>query len=125
MLRYYNVDLRSVVTGELAPSLALALVEALPLGSATLAHIKDADNWTAFVGATRDFYAMAGIYDAVNLNTAATGNWGKKKPPKFDPFPIPEVAIKLKKELDAKRPKSVADLFGRFNGTLGGARKKD
>lgn len=32
---------------------------------------------------------LADLYDALNLNTAATGNW-KKEPPKFDPYPRPK-----------------------------------
>lgn len=54
------------------------------------------------IGWDHESYALAGIYDAINLNTLATGNWKKGKEPKLPPFYRP----KLKKA--AKAVKQVA-----------------
>jgi len=42
-----------------------------------------------------DRHLLASIYDAVNANTVATGNYKKK--PKIDPFPRPKPKGKKKK----------------------------
>lgn len=71
------------------------------------------------LGWDTDRYALAAIYDAINLNTRATGNWGKGKAPKFKPFYRPS-SKKSKKKAVSK--KDVADgnalkkLFARFAG---------
>ncbi|MFC3504450.1 hypothetical protein ACFOOK_26260 [Micromonospora krabiensis] len=39
-------------------------------------------------GATR--HLLANLYDAVNLNTRASGNWGKKAPPRLPDYPRPK-----------------------------------
>lgn len=59
-----------------------------------------------FFGWGQDRYIAAGTYDAVNQNTRATGRW-KGRPPKFSAWPRP----KSKK----KQPRTVKDLFARFN----------
>jgi len=51
-------------------------------------------------------HMLADIFDAINQNTRACGNWGKK-PPKIDPRPRPKRAEKKKRT-------SVADIFSRF-----------
>jgi hypothetical protein len=33
---------------------------------------------------------LANLYDALNVNTRATGHWGKKKPPKLPDYPRPK-----------------------------------
>jgi hypothetical protein len=58
-------------------------------------------------GATR--HMLADIFDALNSNTRATGNWGKGKPPTIPPYPRPESAKPEKKV-------TVRDLFSRFGG---------
>lgn len=50
---------------------------------------------------------MAGIYDAVNVNTRATGNF--KTPPKFQPWPMPQAII------EKSQPTTVATLFARMS----------
>lgn len=56
--------------------------------------------------------ALALIYDAMNFNTKATGNW-KKKPPKIDPFPRPWFDKKNHEEQTIK-PKSIDELWSIF-----------
>lgn len=58
-------------------------------------------------GETR--HLLAHIYDALNLNTRATGNWGKQ-PPNFEPWPRPNT----RSAAPAKKKTSVADLYNRF-----------
>jgi hypothetical protein len=57
----------------------------------------------------QDRHLLADIFDAINQNTRASGNWGKKKAPKMDPYPRPKSKAKHKKKV------SVASLFGQFN----------
>ena len=90
------------------PAHMLALVERLPEGSMTVSMRHDKKDWREYLGADMNYYVQAGIYNAVNDNTLATGNWGKKKP-KIKPWPVPQVAKKLR---DSK-PRSVKDLFAR------------
>lgn len=51
---------------------------------------------------------IADIFDALNVNTRATGNF--KTPPKFPAYPRPDV----QEETEAK-PVSVKDLYNRLN----------
>lgn len=37
-----------------------------------------------------DRHMMANLYDALNLNTRASGNWGKKSPPRLPDYPRPK-----------------------------------
>lgn len=54
----------------------------------------------------------ADIYDALNQNTRATGQWGKGKPPAIPEWPRP----KNKSKTEEKKPKvTVADLYKKFN----------
>lgn len=63
-----------------------------------------------FLGWGTERHLFAEMYDALNFNTAATGNW-RKKPPKFKPFPRPS------KKLQGKKKKvSVLDLHRKFTG---------
>ena len=50
---------------------------------------------------------LADLFDAINQNTRACGNWGNKKAPKIEPRPRPKQGKKKKKV-------SVADIFQRF-----------
>lgn len=54
-------------------------------------------------------HLLADIYDAINQNTRATGNW--KKPPKIKPWPRP----RAKADKGDKKPRTVADLFSTFS----------
>lgn len=60
-------------------------------------------------GWSTDRHILADIYDAVNANTRATGNW-KKKAPDIPAWPRPT-------RDDAKKKKrvTVADLYARFS----------
>lgn len=55
---------------------------------------------------------LADLYDALNLNTRATGNWQKGKVPKFPEYPRPK-----KKGDDAPAPKrkvTVKEIYARM-----------
>lgn len=53
----------------------------------------------------------ADIFDALNVNTKATGNWQKGKIPDFPPWPRP----KSTKPAPAEKPRvSLADIYKRF-----------
>ena len=106
--RYYNVDIMDVVEGKISPVLALALYEGLPPGSATWAMQQSEEHWHEYVDAGNAYYALSGIYDAVNVNTRATGNF--KKPPKIEPWPVPEIRVK-KIEKAKKKPRTVKELY--------------
>lgn len=88
-----------------SPVLVLMLVRALPDDSLTAALMRGGHQYLGW-GQTR--HMIADLYDAVNLNTRATGNWGKNKAPKFDPFPRPSSKPKPKV--------TVRDIYRQFGG---------
>jgi hypothetical protein len=51
-------------------------------------------------GQTR--HLIADVYDALNLNTRASGNWGKKKAPEIPAFPRPKPKSKEAKATPAE-----------------------
>lgn len=106
---YYGIDLVDVIQGRgPAPSFVLVLIEGLPSGSMTAAL---AGGGTHLTGWSEERWLLAGIYDALNLNTRATGNWEKGKAPKFEPWPRPTA----KDRTDEGRKKvTVADLYNRL-----------
>lgn len=57
----------------------------------------------------QDRHLLADIYDAINQNTRASGNWGKSKAPKIPEWPRPRSTSQPKKKV------SVAELFGKLN----------
>lgn len=79
----------------------------------TLAQLHGGKNWRDYLDIGPDYYVAAGIYNAVNDNTRATGNWAKGKVPKIDPWPTPNLAAKARAKAEARKPKSVADLYRR------------
>lgn len=87
-MRFFDIDLVDVVEGRgPAPVLVIAAVQALPdysLTAALSAGGRDHYGWGV------DRHLLANLYDAINLNTRACGNWGKGKAPKLDPFPRPK-----------------------------------
>jgi hypothetical protein len=88
-----------------SPALLLALVWALPEDSLTKALMRGGrEHW----GWSITQYQLASIYNAVNVNTQATGNWAKK-PPKFDPFPVPKT-----KKSGPRKKVSAKDMFNAF-----------
>lgn len=111
MLFYYGVDLVDVVNlNGPPPSFVLELIRGLPDDSMTVALRRGG---MEFFGWGTDRYIAADTFDALRVNTYATGNWAKT-PEKPTPYPRPVVKSKVKKKA------SVADLFGRLRGKLGG-----
>lgn len=62
-----------------------------------------------YYGWTQETEISAALYDAINQNTVATGNFKRK--PKVDPFPRPK---KDKDESSKISGKSVSDLHSKF-----------
>lgn len=92
-----------------SPALLMLLVQRLPDTSLTTALFqggREHFGWGA------DRYLQADVFDALNQNTRATGNWGKKGPPKIEPYPRPKVRRKAAD--GAKSSVSVKDIFKRF-----------
>jgi hypothetical protein len=107
------VDLTEVIAGRgPAPALVLALVQRLPDTSLTMAL---ASGGREHFGWGLDRHIAADIFDAINQNTRATGQWGKGKAPKIPLWPRPKVSKKKesKKDRPARRV-SVADLYKQF-----------
>jgi len=61
-----------------------------------------------------DRHLRASEYDAINLNTRATGHWEKGKAPDFGSWPRPKPAERVTEE--PKKATTVADLWAQFNG---------
>jgi hypothetical protein len=96
----------------LAPAFVLLLVQRLPDDSYTHALARGGRE---HFGWGTDRHMFADLYDALNANTRATGNWGKGKAPKIQPWPRPGKDSKGK----AKRPgvpTTVRDLYHRISG---------
>jgi hypothetical protein len=98
-----------------SPALVLALVQRLPDTSLTIAL---ASGGREHFGWGVDRHLKADIFDALNQNTRATGNWGKGKAPKFPAWPRP-TAKKTKqanggKKKQDKRRVSVAEIYKQF-----------
>lgn len=91
-----------------APALVLLLAQRLPDTSLTVALAsggRDHFGWGV------DRHIAADIFDALNQNTRATGNWGKGKVPTFPAWPRPTSSKKPAK----KKPRSVADIYKAFS----------
>ncbi len=69
-----------------SPALVIPLVEALPDTSMTVALMSGGPQ---FRGWSEDRSLFALIYDAIQQNTLATGNWKQGKEPTFKPYPRP------------------------------------
>lgn len=91
-----------------APRLVLSLVQRLPDDCLTVAL---ANGGREHFGWGTDRHMLADLYDAVNLNTRATGNWKKGHEPKFKPWPRPT----HDEPAGAKKPVTVADIYARFS----------
>lgn len=104
-----------VVNGEgPAPMLVLAAVLGLPDDSYTHALMRGG---IEHKGWGQDRHMVADLIDAVNQNTRATGNWGKR-PPKIPSYPRPKQPPKSKlvagQRGRKKQKVSVAMLYGRM-----------
>ena len=64
-----------------------------------------------FFGWGVDRHLRADLFDAINANTRATGNWKKGKAPDLPAWPRPK---RKAAESEQKKPVSVADLFHRM-----------
>lgn len=93
-----------------SPVLVLAYVQRLPDTSLTVALAsggRDRFGWG------QDRYLLADLFDAININTRATGNWQKGKAPKFEPYPRPKSKPKVA-GAKQKKPVTVADIYKQF-----------
>jgi len=115
---YYRIDLRDTIAGHgTAPSfLVYSLIPGLPPGCMTHAQMLGGDDWRERLGKSAEWYALADVYDALNQNTRATGNWKKGKTPDFPPYPRPGLDENGKKKKAAEKPLTLSD----FRGQLGG-----
>lgn len=103
---YYGINLVDVIEGRgPAPRLVLSLVKRLPDTSLSAALASGGREHFGWGG---DRHLLADLFDAINQNTRACGNWGKK-PPKIEPRPRPGRGKK-------KKAVTVADIFQRFQG---------
>lgn len=90
-----------------APTLVWALIKRLPDTSLTVAL---ASGGRDHFGWGTDRHIAADLFDAIQANTRATGNFKKGQTPKLVLWPRP----KLKKKPDGAR--SVKDLFKKMSG---------
>ncbi|MEU8133235.1 hypothetical protein [Streptodolium elevatio] len=90
-----------------SPALVMVLVQRLPDTSLTVAL---AAGGKQFFGWGVDRHMTADLFDALNQNTRATGNWGKKGPPKLPEWPRPKADKKARKT-EKKRRRSVAEIY--------------
>jgi hypothetical protein len=98
-----------VVEGEIPASFVLALIERLPEESMTIAQFKGGrEKWREHFGWSRDRHMLADLFDVIQVNTEATGQW-KKKPPELPRYPRPQQASQKKK------PLTVAQLHAALN----------
>lgn len=91
-----------------SPRQVIVLAKALPDTSLTVAL---ASGGREHYGWGVDRHMVADLFDAINQNTRASGQWGKKGPPDIKPWPRPNPKDKTPEE---KKPVSVAELYNRF-----------
>jgi hypothetical protein len=91
-----------------APSLVLALVQRLPDTSLTVAL---ASGGRSHFGWGVDRHIQVDLFDALNQNTRATGNWARGKVPTLPPWPRPAAPAAAE-----RKPVTVAALYARFAG---------
>lgn len=109
---YYGVDLIDVIEGRGPhPVVVLSYVQRLPdtsLTSALIAGGREYFGWGV------DRAIAADTYDALNVNTRATGNW--KKPPEFPTWPRPSDKKRTTRTEETAKPRtSVANLYKQFS----------
>ena len=120
---YFGFNLKDALRDGEDPSLIVSLVQRLPVSSMFVAMQQDSEYWRFYVDRTPEYYVGAGIYDAVNQNTLARGNF--KKRAKLDPWPLPGRAIDAFKKEQEKRDTSVAGFFSRLTAMGLPGRKKE
>ncbi|WP_327292442.1 hypothetical protein [Streptomyces sp. NBC_01198] len=89
-----------------SPFLVLSLAQRLPDTSLTFAL---AQGGREHFGWGVDRHMTADLFDAINANTRATGNWAKGKTPKLPIWPRPKVQAETQPE--SKKRRSVADIY--------------
>ena len=96
-----------------SPALVNLMVRRLPDTSLTVAL---ASGGRDHFGWGLDRHMQADIFDAINQNTRATGNWGKGKAPKIPSWPRPKALKKPTKTSGQKAGKrvSVAEIYKKF-----------
>lgn len=101
LLRFYGVDIRDLFTGELSPRRCLALVENLPMESATHStRISEGDRSAS--GWDRNAYIMADLIDAINILHTSLVRVNTNNPKKVkDPEPYERPGQKERKRKDA------------------------
>lgn len=92
-----------------SPAHALALAQRLPDTSLTVAL---ASGGREHFGWGIDRHMSADLFDAINQNTRASGQWGKKGPPDIKPWPRPKGTEGSGEK--KKKPVTIADLYARF-----------
>lgn len=92
-----------------SPALVISLVRRLPDTSMTHAL---ANGGGDHFGWGMERHLLAGLYDALNANTRATGNWAKGKAPKIPEWPRPGAKGKGSKR--DKPGTTVADIYANF-----------
>lgn len=99
------------------PLFVIQLIDGLPLGSAYVSAVmaEEAGTPHEYLDKGHEWWALAALYDALMLNTQATGQWKNGKPPKFDAFPRPgrDKTGKVKKK---HKPMTLNDLKARLLG---------
>lgn len=101
--------------GSLSASFVLALIQRLPDESMTVAMYKGGrEKWQEHFGWGTDRHLAANLFDAIQINTRATGNWAKK---------APDMPMTPRPKVEKAKPKvnSVAELHR----LLFGAAQKD
>lgn len=90
--------------------MAYRLVQRLPDNSLTVALMSGGRE---YFGWGVDRHMNADLYDALNTNTRATGNFTKGRAPKFPPYPRP--TPKSEEGETGKVKATVASIFARFS----------
>ena len=88
--------------------MVVALAQRLPDTSLTVAL---ASGGRAHFGWGINRHLLADVYDALNANTRATGNWAKGKAPTIPAWPRPDAKASTPQ---AKKPVSVAQVYQQF-----------
>ncbi|MCJ0870255.1 hypothetical protein [Streptomyces sp. AP-93] len=66
-----------------------------------------------FLGWGQDRHLMADLFDALNANTRASGQWAKGKAPKLPEYPRPKATTPQPEQRPAV---TVAQLYAQFQG---------
>lgn len=93
------------------PLVVLAYIQRLPDTSMTVALV---NGGREYFGWGMDRYLAADTFDALNINTRATGMWKKGKAPEFPTWPRPADTAKAKKSDKPAAPMTVDNLYQLF-----------